>query len=50
MRDGVKVPEQRDAAPDLIQQYGYPSHPNPCLPGCSCGNGPAPLAAEPTDG
>lgn len=46
------IPGQRTDATerDIVQQLGCPTHPNPCLPGCSCGNGPAPLATEPADG
>lgn len=63
-RTGLPIPVQRadaterdisgqrfaEAEAAFTAPTGYETHPNPCLPGCPCGNGPAPLATEPTDG
>lgn len=45
------VAAEQAAAEIARREAAEKQHPNPCLPGCSCGNGPAPLAADdPTDG
>lgn len=47
-RDGDKPVESKPRLPQRKRTIS--EHPDPCLPGCTCGNGPAPLAGDdPTD-